>query len=123
MDDYYEKIGRRFEKEKKAIVPKRDYIDGHPCEEKIRRIVFKSGLKHPNHDAAQQFNLRIQTAIRTITSKTYSDMMGAIKYTANEVLSGDEVEQHLDYLFAELEKHQQNTKALVRKHIKELQSL
>jgi len=123
MSDYYNTIGQRFEKEKNALVPKRDYIDGHPLEDKIRRIVFKSGLKYPNHDAAGQFNLKIQTAIRTITSKTYSDMFGAIKYTANEILCGEEVEQHLDYIFAELEEYQKDVKALVLKHIKELQDL
>lgn len=123
MSDYYNEIGRRFEKEKKDLVPKRDYLDGHPLEDKIRRILFKAGLKHQGHDAVKQFNSQIQTAIRTITSKTYFDVFKVVRHTSNEILSGDEVEQHLDYIFAELEKYQQDAKALVSKHIKELQSL
>jgi len=123
MSDYYEEVGRRFEKEKKALVPKRDYIDGHPFEEKIRRITFKAGLKHQGHDAAKRFNEGLQTPIRTIVSKTYSDIFKAIRFTSNEVLSGDEVEQHLEYVFAELEKYQQDAKALILKHLKELQDL
>ena len=123
MSDYWNQVGRRFEKEKKALVPKRDYIDGHPLEDKIRRVAFKSGLKHQGHDAAKHFNDGLQTPIRTIVSKTYSDIFKAIRYTSNEVLSGEEVEQHLDYVFGELEKYQQDAKALILKHIKELQSL
>ncbi len=123
MSNYYENVGRRFEKEKKALVPKRDYIDGHPLEDKIRRVVFKAGLKHQGHDAAKHFNDGLQTPIRTIVSKTYSDIFKAVRYTSNEVLSGEEVEQHLDYVFAELEKYQQDAKALILKHLKELQSL
>lgn len=123
MDNYYEKIGRRFEKEKKALVPKRDYIAGHPLEDKIRRIAFKAGFKHPGNDAAKRFNEGLQTPIRTIVSKTYSDIFKAIRFTSNEVLSGEEVEQHLEYVFTELEKYQQDAKALILKHLKELQDL
>jgi len=98
-------------------------VDGHPLGEKIRRISFKTGLQHQGHDAVKQFNGKLQTAIRTVVSKTYSYMFSAIRYTSNEIFSGDEVEQHLDYIFAELEEYQKDAKALVRKHIKELQSL
>ena len=90
-NSYFNDIGRRLEKEKKALVPKRDYVDGHPLEEKIRRISFKTGLKHQGHDAVEQFNTKLQTAIRTVVSKTYSDMFSAIRYTSNEIFSGEEV--------------------------------
>ena len=51
---------RVFEKEKKALVPERDYLDGHPFEEKIRRVCFKAELKHPGHDPARKFNEGLQ---------------------------------------------------------------
>ncbi len=113
---------RKFEKEKKALVPKRDYVDGHPHEEKIRRISFKSGLKHPGHDSVQHFNNGLQKSIRTIVSKTYTDMFQTIRYTSNELLTNEEREEHLDWIFEELVNYQQDAKALILAHLKELQS-
>lgn len=118
MTDLY----RKFEKEKKALVPKRDYIDGHPFEEKVRRVCFKAGLKHQGHDAAQAFNNRLQLAIRTVVSKTYTDMFQATRFTSNELFSESEKEEHLDWLFEELEKYQQEAKELIKAHLKELSS-
>lgn len=118
MSDLY----RKFAKEKKALVPKRDYIDGHPSEEKIRRVCFKAGLKHQGHDAAKAFNDRLQLAIRTVVSKTYTDMFQVARFTSNELLSESEREEHLDWMFEELEKYQQDAKALIKAHLKELSS-
>lgn len=115
-------LGRRFTKEKKALVPKRDFLDGHPLERKIRRTCFKAGLKHQGHNAADAFNSGLTTPIRTIVSKTYSDMFHAARFTTNELLEGEELEQHLDWMFEELAKYQQDAKALILKHMKELQS-
>ena len=115
-------LWRKFEKEKKALVPKRDYLDGHPLEGKIRKMCFKAGLKHPGHDAAKAFNNSLTTPIRTIVSKTYTDMFKAVRYTTNDLLEGEEMEKHLDWVFGELEKYQQDAKALILEHLKELQS-
>ena len=114
-------ISHQHQKEKRDLVPDRDYIDGHPYERKIRKACFKAGLKHLGHDAAQKFNDGLQVAIRTVVSKTYTDMFQTVRYTANEILTDDEREKHLDWIFEELEKYQQDTKALIIKHLKELQ--
>ena len=97
-------MAQRFTKEKKALVPKRDFLVGHPLEQKIRKVCFKAGLKHQGHDAVAAFNDGLTTPIRTIISKTYTDMFHTVRFTSNEVLKGDEIEQHLDYIFDELAK-------------------
>lgn len=108
----------KIRKEKKALVPTRDYLDGHPLEEKIRRVCFKAGLKQQGHDAVKAFNDKLQKTMRTIVSKTYTDMFQTIRYTSNEVLTNDEREQHLDWAFEELEKYLQDTKKLISAHLK-----
>lgn len=111
---------KRQTEEIRAIVPERDYIDGHPSERKIRKACFKSGFKFPGHNAAQKFNHGLDVTIRTIVAKTYHDMFSTVQYTSNEILTDDEREEHLHWIFRELEKYQQDAKALIIKHLKEL---
>ena len=118
-----EKLWRRFGREKKALVPVRDYVDGHPYEEKIRRVSFKAGLKHPGHVTTDKFNEDLQKSIRTIVSKTYTDLFQTVRYTSNHMFTDDEREEHLDWVFAELEKYQQDAKALILRHLNDLEQL
>jgi len=116
-------IYRTFEKEKKALVPKRDYVDGHPHEDKIRRVAFKSSLKYTGHDTAEKFNQAMQKSIRTIVSKTYTDIFQTVRYTSNNLFTKTEREEHLDWMFEELEKYQHGAKKLIRQHMIELEEL
>lgn len=121
--DARNKMYRRFEKEKKALVPKRDYLDGHPLEDKLSRAFFMASLKHQGHDAHKAFNDSLQMHIRTITSKTYSDIFTAIRYSSIKEMSEAEQEQHLDWVFEQLAEYQESAKKLILKHFRELQNL
>lgn len=118
-------IFRKFEAEKKKLVPKKDFLIGHPFEDKLRRLFFKADLKHPPRTPTQntesRFNGAIQTPIRTIVSKTYSDMFKFIKYSTIDIMTEQEKLDHINWAFEELESYQANIKALVLKHFKELQ--
>lgn len=117
------KLSQRFTKEKKALVPDRDYLDGHPFEDKVRKVCFKAGLRHQGHDAAKAFNTQMRTPLRTIVSKTYTDMFSVIRNTSDSILNDDELDAHADYIFEVLEAYQQEAKALVLTHIREVRKL
>ena len=115
-------LQRRFTKEKKALVPKRDYLDGHPFEDKIRKVCFKAGLVHQGHNAAKAFNNQMTTPLRTIVSKTYTDMFSVIRNTSDSILTDAELDAHADYIFEVLEAYQQEAKALVLAHLREVKA-
>lgn len=112
----------KFDKEKKALVPKRDYVDGHPLEDLIRKRAFKCKLKNESIDLLQHFNRNMQTTMRTLVSKTYTDTFKCLRWTLTSQLSNAEIEQHMDWMFEELEKYQQEAKKLILKHFKKLEN-
>lgn len=113
------RLENKFTKEKKALVPDRDYVIGHPLEDQIRKRAFKRKLEKNGADLLQHFNAITQTTMRTIVSKTYTDMFKTLRWTVTSEMSAEQREQHADWMFEELEKYQQEAKKLVLKHFKE----
>lgn len=110
----------RFNKEKKALVLDRDYVAGHPLEDEIRKRAFKRKLGKAGSDLLQHFNGNMQTTMRTLVSKTYTDMFRCLRWTVTPEMPEAQREQHVDWMFEELEKYQKEAKKLVLKHFNEL---
>lgn len=110
----------KFDKEKKALVPKRNYVDGHPLEDLIRKRSFKRKLENSGSDLIQHFNGNMQTTIRTLVSKAYTDMFKCLRWTVTSEMTAEQRQQHMDWAFEELEKYQQEAKKLVLKHFIEV---
>lgn len=117
-----DKIIRRFEREKKKLIPNQNLVDTHPMKDKILKEDFTRKLKHGQEAIASNTINGAMTAIRTITSKTYSDAASLYGLYRGHSLFKTEADQnaHLDWIFEQFEKGMKDAKALLKTHRKEL---
>lgn len=109
----------RFNREKKALVPNQKLIESHPLKELIRRRSFAANLKYGRGDDARVEDF--MTPLRTIVSKTYTEFMRETMWRTRSLFeTRQEREQHIDWMFDQLEKYLKDTRALVKSHMAEL---
>lgn len=108
----------KYDKEKKRLVPDQNLVDTHPLKDKIEKAHFIHKLDGKGSDPIVKINL-FMTALRTITSKTYSDVSNHYYNTGGICETEAELDAHLDWMFELIQKYGEDAKALLKAHRKE----
>ena len=113
-------IRNRHKNQKKRIVPDGvDLVATHPLADKIKKAEFMARMEGTAYSPVNRINM-MRSDLRTISSQIYTAMQTNYWDLGGICETEAELDQHLDWLFEQIEFYAGKTKDLLRQHRKEL---